>query len=146
MLDKYLEQLNQEIAQRQSELDTLTHLKKEFADLDCDIDRWQHRRFKSALVNAQATNFDINHSCGCCYDAALYIRPYLERTINNNVFKIYSNPLTFSVGWKSSGGYEVKLEWSEPMKKANIASNIISKIESFLNDNKDYDEDDFKEE
>lgn len=138
MLDLYLDQLNKEIVQRQLELDTLTQLKKEFADLDYEIDRWQHRRFKSALVNTLATNFDINHSCGCCHDAVLYIRPYIERTINNNTLKVYSNPLTFSVGSKAyGGGYRVKLAWAEPMKKANIPENIIQKIGSFLDDNKD---------
>ena len=83
-----------------------------------------------------ATDYEHRHSCGCCADAALYIRPYIERKVLGKSVRIYSQPETFCVGERAyNGGYHVDSDWREKLRNADIPEKLIERVGYFLKDN-----------
>ena len=90
----YIKKEEQEIKDKQKHLNKIKELEALFPDLDYAIDRWKNFRLKSSAVNEMANEVAMCHSCGCCADAALLARPYLDV----DGMKIYTEPETLFPG------------------------------------------------
>jgi len=124
--------LNKQIAEYNAKISSLHKIKElitQFPDLERYPDRWGNVRYGTTAVNAIAAEYEMNHSCGCCRDAALIIRPYIKLA-NGQI--VYSKPAEFFVGNGKSWGYgDVPKEgWREYMGKCNIHPKIIAAVQS----------------
>jgi hypothetical protein len=140
--NELLEDLNKQIAEHNAKIGSLNKIKeliKQFPDLTRYRDRWEHIYYGSATVNSIATEYEMEHSCGCCSEAALIIRPYIELNDNQLIYnknsikqRIYSKPAEFFIGNKnpfSDLKYKPKEDWKDWMLKESIHPKVIEAVE-----------------
>ena len=134
--------INDKIKKLEKELAEVKKAKELFSNAEISKDRWGTERYYSLQVNPKANKVEIHHSCGCCHDASLYARPYL----NAGGVDIYSDPPYFTVGYGNEWGYgENESEgWEERMKEKDISEEVIKQVREYLDDNKPgfYDDED----
>ena len=107
----------------------ITKLRERFPDLSAVTDRWKCERFTSAQVNAVADHVDIRRSCGCCPDAVLLARPYVE--VEGT--QVFGQPDCFRVARLE--GHEFDSEWSgwaDEMRKVGISETVIASVHGTL--------------
>jgi hypothetical protein len=129
--EELLAELNKDIVEYNAKIGALNKIKaliSQYSDLTRYPDRWGNVRYGTTAVNAIAVEYERNHSCGCCRDAALIIRPYIKLADGQIV---YSKPAEFYVGnGKSWGDGDVPKDgWKEYMEKCNIHPTIITAVE-----------------
>ena len=136
--------INDKVKELERELNAALLAKALFPNVEINRDRWGRERFFSCDVNSKADKVEIHHSCGCCQDAALYARPYIE----DSGVTVYSDPPYFTIGYGNEWGYgENESEgWEETMREKNILEEVIKQCRKYLDENKpgahDDDEDD----
>lgn len=150
-IQEVIEDKREEISKIQKEIETLEILLKKYPDLERHVDRWRTERFMSKQINSIADKCYFAHSCGCCNDAPLFVRPYIidEET----GAEIYSNPAQIFIGEKNPypvPGRVYKPEradpdWEEGLKKHNISQIVIDKTQEYLLANSDLGDDDWDE-
>lgn len=129
----------------QKKLAEIENIKNLFPDVEVFTDRWQKKYYKSKSVNAIVDQWDYHASCGCCPDAAIYYRAYIEF----NGINIYSDPVQMYVGNQSYSHYD-KIDptknWKENIEKyglnKKIEEEIIKSVERRINIPYEYEEDD----
>lgn len=102
----------------------LDRIKKQFPDIGYYQGRWT-KFLCSPSVNKLCDNYELAYSCGCCDDAALYVRPYI---IIENI-KVYSDPPQICIGKTDRHAYDIlNYEWPNILLEHNIPHQIIDKI------------------
>lgn len=120
-----IETLEEELSEKQKELESLKARYAKYPDLKRHVNRWKTVRYCSASVNDKVTECDIAHNCGCCGDSPLEVWPYLETELG----KLYSDPPRFTVGEKHwIAGDAPYAGWKEDFRKAGISEIIISQV------------------
>lgn len=134
-----IEILRKEAKQKLEKAQNIENLLMKFPDLNRFVGRWEKEVFCSRSVNSIVDKYDRRYNCGCCEDSPLEIWPYIETEYG----KVYSYPACFRVGersgFSSSRPYD---NWKERLEKENISENIIKKIESFFEYEKESEEHD----
>lgn len=136
-LQKRIDELQELIDSSKRELKNLRVIYTYFPDLQINMDRWSTRRFYSAKVNSSATNVDIHRSCGCCSDASIVVRPFLE----SQGYKIYSDPPAFYIGNDSYYGCLLDSNWEDILRDKNISEIVFEKIREYKEKNSWTDDD-----
>lgn len=137
-MQKEIERLKNEAKDLEKKAELLEHLLVTYPDLERFTDRWHREYFCSKKVNEQATEYESCHSCGCCSDSALLIKPY----IIDNTIRIYTNPYCVAVGEKGYRGDIPHREWEDRLRKAGYRQEIIDGVtKHFKCDNENKDED-----
>ena len=123
------ETLQEEIVDRQELLDLGTRIE----DLDWSNDRWNNKYWYSKSVNSLCTDIEISHSCGCCRDSRLQVRPYA--IIDGR--RIFSDPVVFGIGEKNECGIGDRPDsnWFMKLRESKIPENTIIKIGKYFDDN-----------
>ena len=105
-----------------------------YPDLRIYSNRWNKEYFCSKLVNKIVTDVEFVNACGCCADAPLYAKFYVEI----DGIKIYTEPVEVCVGEGSYGGsgYINTETWKDKLEELNINKNVFDKVEKYLEDNK----------
>jgi len=105
-----------------------------YPDLRIYSNRWNKEYFSSKLVNKIVTDVEFANACGCCADAPLYAKFYVEI----DGIKIYAEPVEVYIGEGSYGGSGyVNIElWENRLDALNINKNVFEKVEKYLEDNK----------
>jgi len=138
-------ELNEKIIELRSEANTLEKILEKFPDLREDKDRWNTIRLYSRKINNIADEVCIHHSCGCCPDSCLLVRPY--KTFHGK--PIFSDPTHFVIGQKNDWGYgEISYnEWENKLVEEDINQSIIDKIRKYFKENEpgDYEDDEDNE-
>ena len=107
----------------------ITKLREHYPDLSAVTDRWKTERFTSAQVNAIADHVDIRRSCGCCSDAVLLARPYVE--VEGT--QVFSQPDWFRVA--SMEGHKIDYPWDgweDSMRKEAISETAINIVRDYI--------------
>ena len=137
-IKEWIDKEEEIVAEQLVLLATLKKLQEYFPDLGYSIDRWNYFRLHSARVNTIATEADIHHSCGCCSDSPLLVRPY----VNKDGQKIYCIPESFNVGEKSySGGDRPNSGWVKDLQDAGITKEVIEIVKEYFKQEKECYED-----
>jgi hypothetical protein len=123
---EHIKRLRTEAAKTTSDADLLEALAKQFPDLKVRQNRWKREHLSSALVNAQATEYESCHSCGCCDDSPLLIKAYI--TVGDR--RIYGDPFEICVGEKRGYSYgdDLYWDWRERLEKAGFSQVLIEKV------------------
>jgi hypothetical protein len=112
--------VSDKIKQEESKLSFEKRLVEKFPD----VETTSKGKYHSKMVNSIATDIDYWHSCGCCYDAALYAAPYVEFEGK----KIYSSPIEITIGEHYSWTESVDENWEQLLQKHNISSQAIDRF------------------
>jgi len=104
----------------------------QFPDLKIHKNRWGQERLVSKGANAQATDCQIRHNCGCCSDSPVEVWPYLKMADGTFVF---ADGIPFVVGEMCYGGEQAYSGWQEKLRIAGLSESVISKVEAFFDAN-----------
>lgn len=104
------------------------HAMEQYPDLKLQPDRWGQRRLVSATVNGIATDCQIKHSCGCCYDSAIEAWPFVDF----NGLRIYADGSPFIVGVGSYSGEIPREGWQRELKDRGLSNAIIEKVQAYF--------------
>lgn len=140
-MDPTIERRRQELKQKADDAATLEKLIARFPDLKIHTNRWEQKRYTSAEANAQCTDYDLAHNCGCCNDSPLELWPYMEF----EGAKIYAAGVPFTIGEKYYWlGEDPYTGWDSQLRNVRIPEAIIAKIETYFAENppQNRDEDD----
>lgn len=104
----------------------LEHLLVRFPDLERSVNRWNHEKFCSSLVNPIAEQCYIHHNCGCCEDSPVEVEPFIE--INDII--IHSKPYSVMVGQKKSYSYgdEPWGDWESLLTNHGFSDKILDEV------------------
>jgi len=150
-IDKYIEELKTKYREADQALTIINILIHDFPDLDIKHTRWGDILLHSKSVNDDVDDCVICHSCGCCNDSPLLVRPFKSFILNNVVTKIYSNPPEFCIGEKmitpvkirdSDGDEkyateEIRADWIKILKTEHISDKVIEKVAKYANEHGD---------
>lgn len=126
-LQKHIEKLTKEVAERQKELSIVQKLLERFPDLTVETDRWHVVRFSAPSANSQVTLFETKHNCGCCADSPLEVWPYL---LSDGV-RVHSSPASITIGERKSYGFgdAPYPGWQGRLLKLGIPNELVERIE-----------------
>lgn len=132
-----LKRLQAEISSLNAELHQLMSIRAQFPDARVHTSRWNVKRICSAAVNALAVDFEYGHSCSCCPDAGLMVRPYIDTEHG----RVHTDPPIFYIGEKMHGGRDrLFFDWDEGLRQANVSAGLIEKISSKFARHAEWDE------
>lgn len=132
-IDELIKKYENERDKINNELDTISVLKDLFPDLSYDINRWDRVRYYAPSITKRANKVNIHHSCGCCDDAALIARPYIDVNVMGETITVYNNANGYYIGDKAcSGGYYPNIGWGTKLKNENIPYSVIEQIEKYF--------------
>lgn len=124
--------LDEQIKKKEKELNKLKTLREKFSSIKINNDRWDNKRHYTKEANELVTDVDIHKSCGCCSEAVVMARPYLE--IGD--MKIHSDPCYFNIGAGTySFGDEPWEGWDNKMREHKIPESIIQKVQEYFDKN-----------
>ena len=120
--------VSENIAKIEQEIETLKKVVEKFPDLKEYKGRWQSY-YTSGEALKLADKINVNHSCGCCPDAALYVKPYLEYL----GIKIFCPKPEICIGEGTySGPDNIDDNWKEILEKEGVTSPKIYELVSDL--------------
>lgn len=131
-IHEWMDKRKEESANLQKQIDTTNKLLELYPDLDYQIDRWKNFRYTSSAVTTTADKVYIHHSCGCCGDAALLARPYVEVSVADDTVKVFSNPGYFTIGERAYSGDHPDPGWRTRLREHNIQESVIEQIERYF--------------
>lgn len=109
------DELKEKAKELEKEAALIKELKEKFPDLEEYSNRWNHVHYCSKMIIPKCDKFNMTHSCGCCYDSMLYVKPYIKY----KDIKIHSDPVEITVGNQSN--YDgVDNEWHDDWEKKLI--------------------------
>ena len=122
--------ISQTIQERENQLKAIKAALARFPDLVETRDRWGHTFFFAPSAAAFTTQCETGRTCGCCPDASLRARPFLEL----EGLQIYAaSPEQFIVGeYTEWGASYTSTSYAEQMRKAGIPQLIIDKATAYL--------------
>ena len=130
--------LRQEIKKLSSQLaDSETALSL-FPNADIHVDRWSNQRIVADLStykHRDQIKLELPHSCGCCPDAALLARFYLEV----HDLRVYHKDMDICVGEKCYDGDIPGTNWSDKIIKAGFET-FVPQIQKYFEENAPEDE------
>jgi hypothetical protein len=119
-----IHRFEKEANEKQQEADRLRKLLAAYPDLEVIGGRWK-TVYASKSVNTKVTKCDLDHSCGCCRDAALEAWFFLE-TPNG---RVYSKPPRFTVGEQHFISGDVATRgWKKGLRDAEIPEALIQVV------------------
>jgi len=107
---------------------TILGLIERFPTLNMATDRWNRSHLYTDEVNTICDKVWIGRSCGCCEDADLVARPYVE--IEGE--KIYGNPGRYTLGTTFYEKITPTDKWRENMRTSGIPHVVIEQVEEWL--------------
>lgn len=112
-----------QIAEVQAQAARLTALLEIYPDLTFETNRWRRTFQCSKAVNAIATEYEINYSCGCCPDPALYVRVYVETPHG----RVYGLPHQMEIGERDE--IDLPIEgWDSMLRERGVQTGIIERL------------------
>jgi hypothetical protein len=114
--------LSEKLDQQEAEIAKRRKLLRRFPDLREQVDRWKTVRLYSKAVNAIAVEAQIHHTCGCCADAPLVVRPYVR--VDGEC--IYSDPPEIYIGHRNywGGGDVLVPDWRHRLSEAGLSAEV----------------------
>jgi hypothetical protein len=124
--------IQDDINAAQAEAARLSGLLELYPDLRQETDRWRRVFSCSTSVNTIATHYEIAYSCGCCPDASLYIRLFVETPYG----KVYGVPHQIGVGERRSWEYFdcPDKDWEKTLKARGAPDHILEKLRAHFAD------------
>lgn len=114
-----------EIARVQEEAARLTALVEIYPDLRKSMNRWSRTFYSSQAVNATATDYEIGYSCGCCSDAAMYVRFYVQTCHG----KVFAEPFQKCIGELDGEYYDSPSnDWEECVRAMQVPERLIDRL------------------
>lgn len=111
------------IAEVQAEAARLQALLEMYPDLTFETNRWRKTFQCSKTVNAIATEYEINYSCGCCPDPALYVRVFVSTPHG----RVYGVPHQMEIGERDE--IDLPFEgWDSAMRERGVQASIIERL------------------
>lgn len=128
------EKLDQEVKRAEQKAEDLKKILEIYPDLeDTGRTRWETNLLISDLAKKDMIDCSFKHSCGCCPDAALLARPYIEI----NGYTIWTKQIEYYIGEKNEFGYgEIERDnWMDVLRKDGLREEIIDLVVDFFNQN-----------
>ena len=111
------------------EADQLANLTAKYPDLKKYVGRWNKVAYYSSQANAQTTDYDLRHNCGCCNDSPLELWPYLSTEDG----RVYSDPPSFMIGERDDYQGERAYDgWEEKLRRAKIPEALIERVSAMF--------------
>lgn len=138
MIDDHIKRLEADIKKAQAELAKIARLREEFPDLEIEVSRGGTVRYLAESANARVFQVELHNTCGCCPEAGVVARPFLEFGGS----RIYSNPSNLLVGHRTWDDFIVARDgWRKQYETAGISHHAVAKIKKILEESRPrYDE------
>lgn len=108
-----------------SNVDAMRKALEKFPDLEVFTDRWGKQRWGAKSANPHVTDYEYGHTCGCCSDTGILIRPYLECGGQ----RIYSNPSSFDIGeGRYSDSRHFRFNYDEQFIKVGVNPELVKNL------------------
>jgi hypothetical protein len=101
-----------------------------YPDLTERVNRWRKIFLSSKTVNAIATDFEIDVSCGCCPDPELYVRVFIETPHG----RVYGVPYQMGIGERDEGVEYPADDWESRLHAHGVHPSIIDRLKERFDD------------
>lgn len=109
----------------------------QYDDLCESTDRGDNVRLCSKHVNSITNRTVIYHTCGCCPDAGLIVRPYIRFYDGDYYVNVFSDPPSFDIGQQVEFGEgdEPYEGWEQRLKDHDIPDKVIEEVKAYFKEN-----------
>lgn len=121
-------------SKQEEELLLRKKLNKKYPDIAIYNGRWGIKRYISKSVVPLCDEVHLHHSCGCCDDAPLIARPYIEDTELDVL--IYGDPTDNYVGEQDPYFYKDRPDygWEKYMRDKGYGDKVIEIIQEHFDE------------